>query len=105
MIFFKGGQSWSGRRDSNSRPPAPHAGTLPGCATPRGRKSISALLDPLPLAREGNTNPAKSPWIPAFAGMAMKPSRALAQQLDDVLDFLLQGGEIGALRVARARCS
>src|SRR5215467_14470285 len=26
---------WSGRRDSNSRPPAPHAGTLPGCATPR----------------------------------------------------------------------
>ena len=26
---------WSGRRDLNSRPPAPHAGTLPGCATPR----------------------------------------------------------------------
>src|SRR5881628_303406 len=32
---------WSGRRDSNSRPPAPHAGTLPGCATPRRVKSIS----------------------------------------------------------------
>src|SRR6267143_7228705 len=31
---------WSGRRDSNSRPPAPHAGTLPGCATPRRVKSI-----------------------------------------------------------------
>src|SRR5512136_1474863 len=29
---------WSGRRDSNSRPPAPHAGTLPGCATPRSAK-------------------------------------------------------------------
>ena len=26
---------WSGREDSNLRPPAPHAGTLPGCATPR----------------------------------------------------------------------
>ena len=26
---------WSGRRDSNSRPPAPHASALPGCATPR----------------------------------------------------------------------
>jgi hypothetical protein len=25
----------SGRRDSNSRPPAPKAGALPGCATPR----------------------------------------------------------------------
>ncbi len=26
---------WSGREDSNFRPPAPHAGALPGCATPR----------------------------------------------------------------------
>src|ERR1700689_3423424 len=26
---------WSGRGDSNSRPPAPKAGALPGCATPR----------------------------------------------------------------------
>ena len=27
--------NWSGREDLNLRPPAPHAGTLPGCATPR----------------------------------------------------------------------
>jgi hypothetical protein len=26
---------WSGRRDSNSRPPEPHSGALPGCATSR----------------------------------------------------------------------
>ena len=26
---------WSGREDSNLRPPAPKAGALPGCATPR----------------------------------------------------------------------
>src|SRR5689334_16713237 len=26
---------WSGRPDSNRRPPAPKAGALPGCATPR----------------------------------------------------------------------
>jgi hypothetical protein len=26
---------WSGRSDSNTRPLAPHASTLPGCATPR----------------------------------------------------------------------
>ena len=27
--------NWSGRLDSNQRPPAPKAGALPGCATPR----------------------------------------------------------------------
>ncbi len=32
---------WSGRRDSNSRPLAPHASALPGCATPRKTESIS----------------------------------------------------------------
>src|SRR5690606_10693672 len=26
---------WSGRSDSNTRPLAPHASALPGCATPR----------------------------------------------------------------------
>jgi hypothetical protein len=29
------GKHWSGRLDSNQRPPAPKAGALPGCATPR----------------------------------------------------------------------
>ncbi len=28
-------KNWSGRLDSNQRPPAPKAGALPGCATPR----------------------------------------------------------------------
>src|SRR5438309_1351191 len=31
VIDFK----WSGREDSNLRPPAPEAGALPDCATPR----------------------------------------------------------------------
>ena len=30
---YKG--EWSGRLDSNQRPPAPEAGALPDCATPR----------------------------------------------------------------------
>src|SRR5205823_2095009 len=30
-----GSKKWSGRLDSNQRPPAPKAGALPGCATPR----------------------------------------------------------------------
>ena len=29
---------WSGRLDLNQRPPEPHSGTLPDCATPRLRK-------------------------------------------------------------------
>ena len=31
---------WSGRGDSNARPPAPKAGALPGCATPRHSTSL-----------------------------------------------------------------
>ena len=30
---------WSGRGDLNARPPAPKAGALPGCATPRQVKN------------------------------------------------------------------
>src|SRR5258705_9803444 len=37
ILRMAGNQSenWSGREDSNLRPPAPKAGALPGCATPR----------------------------------------------------------------------
>jgi len=37
----------SGRRDLNSRPLAPHASTLPGCATPRipCNISLNSILD------------------------------------------------------------
>ena len=31
---------WSGRQDSNLRHPAPKAGALPGCATPRREKEV-----------------------------------------------------------------
>jgi hypothetical protein len=38
---------WSGRPDLNRGPPAPKAGALPGCATPRHLLHIdsTALLD------------------------------------------------------------
>ena len=35
---------WSGREDSNFRPPAPHAGALPGCATPRPNRDYTVPL-------------------------------------------------------------
>src|SRR5689334_18755446 len=34
-ISLKTKEIWSGRGDLNARPPAPKAGALPGCATPR----------------------------------------------------------------------
>ncbi len=34
---------WSGREDLNLRPPAPKAGALPGCATPRLHRQASSL--------------------------------------------------------------
>ena len=37
----------SGRADLNGRPPAPKAGALPGCATPRKRKALTQALIPL----------------------------------------------------------
>ena len=36
--------NWSGREDSNLRHPAPKAGALPGCATPRITTVISYQL-------------------------------------------------------------
>ena len=36
-LFF----DWSGREDLNLRPPAPHAGALPDCATPR-KKTVTS---------------------------------------------------------------
>jgi 4-amino-4-deoxy-L-arabinose transferase-like glycosyltransferase len=41
------GEDWSGRPDSNGRPPAPKAGALPGCATPRARLPRNPRI-PLP---------------------------------------------------------
>src|SRR4029077_13375170 len=34
-------EKWSGRLDLNQRPPAPEAGALPSCATPRPKMSVS----------------------------------------------------------------
>ncbi len=38
--------SWSGREDSNLRPPAPKAGALPDCATPRRGYSQQERTEP-----------------------------------------------------------
>ena len=40
---------WSGREDLNLRPPAPKAGALPGCATPRFQFPQTVCKDPPPF--------------------------------------------------------
>jgi hypothetical protein len=56
--MWKGSRTtiWSGRRDSNPRPPAPKAGALPDCATPRSGWAVSRL-DQL-----GGAGPSASPY-------------------------------------------
>ena len=38
---------WSGREDLNLRPPEPHSGALPVCATSRQRNNISSRYSPV----------------------------------------------------------
>jgi hypothetical protein len=45
-------KDWSGRRDLNSGPPAPKAGALPGCATPR-LKCFMIIRHPHEMSRTG----------------------------------------------------
>ncbi len=54
---------WSGRSDSNARPPEPHSGALPGCATPRGRRSVQ----PTSRSEPGRLASSRS-RAPSYAG-------------------------------------
>src|SRR5262245_10595895 len=45
LSYWRPGSSvWSGREDSNLRLPAPKAGALPNCATPRETSNYRAVL-------------------------------------------------------------
>ncbi len=57
-------EKWSGRLDSNQRPPAPKAGALPGCATPRHHQRQGHLLSHAPGA-----TPAAPGCLPPAAGV------------------------------------
>lgn len=44
------GKNWSGRLDSNQRPPHPQYGALPSCATPRHIELLTIKNDQRVLA-------------------------------------------------------
>ena len=68
----------SGRLDSNQRPPAPHAGALPSCATPRVASGYHTVSGPFnrcqrwwqrnPILTGFSFGPPPTAWVPAFAG-------------------------------------
>lgn len=55
---------WSGWRDSNSRPLAPHASALPGCATPRTENV--KYIDAFPKKQERRTKKSPLPFFSRF---------------------------------------
>ena len=63
-------KKWSGWRDSNSRPTAPKAVALPGCATPRNRLTCRCYglhqIASIHLHRLGNQKPNKFKRPPNF---------------------------------------
>ena len=61
--------NWSGRRDLNSRPLAPHASALPGCATPRpeGCRDVAA--------RDSSGRILKEAPSPGYQGLGCGPQR------------------------------
>src|SRR5262249_12683623 len=56
------GKDWSGRLDLNQRPPAPHAGALPSCATPRPRHRTRYKKAAANIAAEQGRRNRTAPW-------------------------------------------
>ncbi len=54
---------WSGRQDLNLRPPVPHTGALPGCATPRPGNQHSIITRPHWATRKTQRTRTRSTWV------------------------------------------
>src|SRR5207245_8285851 len=55
------GKQISGRQDLNLRPPEPHSGALPGCATPRRVAYCTAPTLPSPASGGGKSSACSPP--------------------------------------------
>ena len=87
-----GWEGWSGRADLNGRPPAPKAGALPGCATPR--RLILHYLSPRLAAHPiGVSGPSRRALSPLENAEERAPGphglRVLARErLDDLAEMV-----------------
>src|SRR5262245_40502147 len=80
-------EKWSGRLDLNQRPPAPHAGALPGCATPR--PWYGARYESGPRARKRGTDAVfDRAWSRARVASRASGSRFL-QPHEDLFQLVL----------------
>jgi hypothetical protein len=83
-------EGWSGRLDLNQRPPAPKAGALPGCATPRhspGLFDSKSLLRRAPIS--GRTLRWKSKKI-GFVLFSERPWRSWQKSGDEARQVALR---------------
>ncbi len=64
--------NWSGREDSNLRPPQPHCGALPDCATPRIRRNRNRPRKAAEIITDSRTL-----WNHAAAGNRVKQVRGM----------------------------
>ena len=80
---------WSGRRDSNSRPLAPHASALPSCATPRREKG--AIVQKLLGTFQKNLVPCPKPVqprnTPSVASTSARSSMSRARACSAAMAF------------------
>src|SRR5438132_1874126 len=70
--------NWSGREDLNLRPPAPKAGALPGCATPRRPAACRVRSAPTILLAEKPAGCLERQAAVAHAGLL--PVRELGER-------------------------
>ena len=90
---------WSGRLDSNQRPPAPKAGALPGCATPRLLGSYCGFLGGARLSAR-LAGLANCPWTgrsemtsePSFTRLPTASARCSVSVVRCVGSFAAFGG-------------
>ena len=73
-------REWSGRSDSNARPPEPHSGALPGCATPRGRRVYHPAPHALRRSAAGAAGVRRSSRRVALPCPADQPLRDFAER-------------------------
>ncbi len=91
---------WSGCPDSNRGPPAPKAGALPGCATPRKSESRvtspASRVNPLTDRDPGRRTPDKySVQHPQNQGdLSRLPPQRLGDQSRLMVELLLEGGVV-----------